>query len=93
MNGMTIYRLDILGGIWWPYGAPGATTVEYTAEDDEDALEKVDTRTGDFSSVDGFRLARRGVCDRGFLGWFTVRDWETEELEDTWLDLMYGEDD
>ena len=54
------YHLEITGGIWMPYGAKAATTRDFTAGSDKDALARVDSEAGDFSSVDDFRLTRIG---------------------------------
>lgn len=57
------YTAIILGGIWWPYGATCSTERTFTADSDEDAIERAETtEAGDFSSVQDTCITKREHC-------------------------------
>lgn len=84
--------VEIVGEIWWPYGAPAALTLQLSSYDienmtDEDtglltreSVERwVDTHSGDFSSVTDFSV-RVGDWESGFA---------TEDGEMLFMDCTY----
>ena len=81
--------IDVVGGIWWPYGLKCAMTYKLTPYDmenigeptKENIEEWLSTHTGDFSSLDGYH-AVIGETEIPF---------ETEELECTFQDCMFPE--
>jgi len=81
---MTEYNLRVLGEIWMPYGAVMATDVTIYAESDEEAEQKVDTATGDFSSVVDWQL-ETGSCIHV---WRIVKTWKDVENEIRYWDCM-----
>ena len=91
-NGM----VNLIGSIWWPYGAICAMDYSMSAEDVAEVLSESDgttfreavedwlgTRTGDFSSIVDFRADLPG-CEV---------PWLSEESEGVYDNCMYGEEE
>lgn len=89
---MATYRVQLVGEMWWPMGVPAATERTFQAEDDEDAIAKVDFEAGDFSTLLGFRLSTPGCRhdQREIEDWSTLSDQHSaEEIEMLFFDCMY----
>lgn len=92
-----LYKVQLVGEMYWPMGVPGATERTFIASDDEDAREMaVTTEAGDFSRLLGYRLI--ATMPRGPFGqiddWSTLSDQHTaEEIEMLFLDCMYPSED
>lgn len=93
---MTAYRVQLVGELRWPMGVPGATERTFWAEDDEDAITRVDSEAGDFSRLLGFRLITPGCRhdQREIEDWSTLSDQHSpEEIEMLFLDCMFPSED
>jgi hypothetical protein len=93
--------VQVIGGIWWPYGATCAMQYELDGYQVENATDEngkvtresvqrwIDTNTGDFSTVIDW-TASIELAD----GSDTVElPWTDEESEFTFNDAMYGSED
>ena len=58
---MQRYKVYVVGHIWWPNGLHSGE-YEFSAEDDEHAIRRVNSVAGDFSLVTDFALFRRESC-------------------------------
>jgi len=83
------YRAVVVGGIWMPYGATASYVYKFDAEDNEEAMSRIDCEAGDFSSVDDFELSMWGeLCPHCHSqGWLLVKAL-TPEGEDTYFETI-----
>ena len=79
---MPRYKVCVVGYIWQPMGFECGNEYEYSAENDEDALEQIEYThqvTGDFWRVEDFALFRRESCPTcGGRIWECVREFSEE---------------
>ena len=97
---VTCSRIDVIGAIWWPYGATCAMSYpldDYAVgnardEDGEltrDSVERwVMLNTGDFSSIVDWRADIHDETTDSEV----VFDWSDPESELIYSDCMYGEE-
>lgn len=75
---MQRYKVYVVGHIWWPNGYH-SNEYEFTAENDEEAIRRVDGVAGDFSVVTDFELDRQEICPTcGQTVWECVKEFEEE---------------
>ena len=85
---MPRYKVYVVGHIWWPNGIECSNEYEFNAENDEDAVRRVDEVAGDFSLVTDFALFRRESCPTcGGIVWECFREF-SEEGALTFADCM-----
>ena len=76
---MEEYKARVVGFVWWPNGMECSQEYRFLAENDQDALEKIDQITGAFSQVKDFELFRRENCPHcGHVVWECVKEFTTE---------------
>ena len=76
---MPHYKVYVVGHIWWPNGIECSNEYEFSAEDDEDAIRRVNSVAGDFSLVTDFALFRRESCPTcGGTVWECFREFSEE---------------
>lgn len=89
-------RIEVIGGIWWPYGATAAyqyapSTDDLRDDDGNVTRESVqgwlNTHAGDFSSITDF-YANVAVGEDD-----VELPWADDESEMIWTVCMFGEDD
>lgn len=76
---MNRYKVYVIGHIWWPNGFH-SNEYEFDAENDEDAIRRVDGVAGDFAVVTDFELYRCESCPTCGCPtiWHCVREFEEE---------------
>ena len=75
---MQRYKVYVVGHIWWPNGLHSGE-YEFSAEDDEHAIYRIDAVAGDFSVVTDFALFRRESCPTcGGTVWECIREFSEE---------------
>lgn len=76
---MNRYKVYVVGHIWWPNGFHSGE-YDFNAEDDQEALQRIDGVAGDFSIVTDFELYRCESCPTcGCLTiWHCLREFEEE---------------
>ena len=76
---MQRYKVYVVGHIWWPNGIECSNEYEFNAEDDEDAIRRVNSVAGDFSIVTDFALFRQESCPTcGGTVWECFREFREE---------------
>ena len=76
---MQRYKVYVVGHIWWPNGIECSNEYEFNAEDDEDAIRRVNSVAGDFSIVTDFALFRHESCPTcGGTVWECFREFSEE---------------
>jgi len=93
---VTKQRIEVLGGIWMPYGAPCAQYHDLSPYDlahiedpkDRDSVERwVHMNFGDFSSIKDFR------ADFHIDNEHIVHDWKDPDSEFTYVDCIFPAED
>lgn len=75
---MPRYKVYVVGHIWWPNGFHSGE-YEFSAEDDEHAIRRIDSVADDFSLVTDFALFRAESClSCGGTIWDCIREFSED---------------